>query len=137
MPSRADHDRTFDMTARYEQMFASRDLTDWADGSRYHLYHPALYWSRLVGFCRLTPNECASWMDTELGACVAVGSNFVDPLIESNSAAFAPWQRYRRRLQSLFEDRSISLADVEEASKGYDECLAALEYDPWKRDAPS
>ena len=67
-----------------------------------------------------------------------VGSDFADKLIDPNSPIYVQWREYRRREQSILHEHPVSIADIEAASKAFDECLAVLYYDAWtnKRTRP-
>lgn len=118
------------MIPRYQEMFAKRGGVTPTDPLKFHLYHLFLYWSRLVGFCRQVPAKPEKAIDTDLGACVQVGSEFAGKLIGSTSPIYDLWQGYWKRTQAVLHDRPVTLHDVEEASKAFDACLAELQYDP-------
>ena len=73
MSARPLSERVSDMIPRYEKLFAERGGITPADPLKFHLYHLARYWSRLVGFCRQDPSKPAGFIDGDLGACVQVG----------------------------------------------------------------
>ena len=119
------------MIPGYEQMFRERGEITPADPLEFHLYHLARYWSRLVGFCRQVPDKPETAIDTDLGACVAVGSEFANKLIQPSLPIYARWQDYWQRTQSVLRDRPVALEQVEGASRTFDDCLSELKYDPW------
>ncbi len=118
------------MIPGYEEMFAKRGGVTPTDPLKFHLYHLFLYWSRLVGFCRQVPAKPEAAIDTDLGACVQVGSEFAHRLVDSRSPISALWQDYWKRTQAVLHDRPVTLHDVEEAAKAFNACLAKLDYDP-------
>ena len=77
------------------------------------------------------PNNPETCIDTELGACVAVGSQFVHALIEPKLPVYERWQDYWRRTQAILHDRPVTLGEVEAASRAFNDCLSELKYDPW------
>lgn len=119
------------MVPGYEEMFAERGGVTPTDPLRFHLYHLARYWSRLVGFCRQTPSEPEVWIDGDLGACVQVATDFAHRLIAPNSPIFRLWQDYWAQTQSVLYDRPVTLDAVEAAAHAFDACVAELKYDPW------
>jgi hypothetical protein len=119
------------MIPGYEQMFAARGGVTPTDPLEFHLYHLARYWSRLVGFCRQVPLKAEMWVDTDLGACVAVGSEFAKRLIGPSSSVYEQWREYWRQTQALLHKRPVTIEAVEEVSRTFDACLATLKYDPW------
>jgi hypothetical protein len=64
------------MGTRYEKMFAERGGATPSDPLEFHLNHLLVYWGRLVGFCRQDPSRSENWINADLGACVAVGTEF-------------------------------------------------------------
>jgi hypothetical protein len=124
-------ERTRAMIPGYEQMFSERGGTTPSDPLQFHLYHLARYWSRLVGFCRQVPDKPEAFIDTDLGACVAVGSEFAHKLIEPSLGVYERWQDYWRRTQVILHDRPVTLEGVEAASRAFNDCLSELKYDPW------
>ena len=119
------------MIPRYEKLFAERGGITPTDPLKFHLYHLARYWSRLVGFCRQAPSKPAGFIDGDLGACVQVGSEFADRLIGSDSPIYASWQNYWTQTQAVLHQRPVTIDSVEAASKAFDVCVAELKYDPW------
>jgi hypothetical protein len=119
------------MIPRYEKMFLERgDITP-SDPLQFHLYHLARYWSRLIGFCRQAPSKPAAFIETDLGACVQVGSEFAHKLIGSDSPIHGLWQDYWTQTQAMLRKRPVSIEAVETASRAFDACLVELRYDPW------
>jgi hypothetical protein len=116
---------------RYEKMFAERGGITPSDPLEFHLFHLARYWSRLVGFCRQKPSKPEDCIDSDLGACVVVGSDSAQKLIGPSSPIHEQWQEYWRRAQAILHERPVTLVDVELASQSFDRCLVALNYDPW------
>ena len=119
------------MIPRYEKMLANRGGVTPSDPLTFHLYHLARYWSRLVGFCMQEPSKPASFIDSDLGACVQVGSEFAHKLIAADSPIYGVWQDYWTQTQEVLHQRPVSVHAVETASQTFDSCLAALKYDPW------
>jgi hypothetical protein len=119
------------MVPGYEEMFAARGGVTPTDPLEFHLHHLARYWSRLVGFCRQIPSNPASCIDTDLGACVQVGSEFANKLIGPDSQIYALWQDYRAQTQDVLHRRPVTIEAVEAASQAYNACLNSLGYDPW------
>jgi hypothetical protein len=124
-------ERTRAMIPGYEQMFGERGGITPSDPLEFHLYHLARYWSRLVGFCRQVPEKPETAVDTDLGVCVAVGSEFAHKLIDPSLPFYELWQDYWRRTQSVLHERPVTLEQVEAASRTFNECLSVLKYDPW------
>ena len=125
-------ERVTALIPNYAEMFEERGrFTTPSDPLEFHLHHLARYWSRLVGFCKQTPSKPEGWIDGDLGACVAVGTEFADKLIEPNSPLFRLWQEYRTQTQAVLYVRPVSLEQVESASRAFDVCLAEIKYDPW------
>ena len=123
--------RTHAMTPGYEQMFNERGGITPADPLEFHLYHLARYWSRLIGFCRLVPVQRETAIETDLGACVAVGSEFAHKLILPEMRVYRLWREYWQRTQAILHDRPVTLADVELALGVFNDCLSELKFDPW------
>ena len=94
-------ERTRAMIPGYEQMLKERGGITPSDPLEFHLYHLARYWSRLVGFCRQVPDKPETVIDTDLGACVAVGSDFAHNLINPDLPIFRCWQDYWSRTQAV------------------------------------
>lgn len=117
----------------YEKMFIEREEGALSEPLKFHLHHLALYWNRLVGFCRQVPSKPETAIDTDLGACVAVGSEFTHKLITQNMPVHPLWLKYWGSMQAVLHDRPVTLEDVEAASRSFDECLYELKYDPWGR----
>ena len=121
------------MIPAYEKMFAERGGITPSDPLKFHLHHLARYWSRLVGFCREAPSAPEVFINSDLGACVKVGSDYAQKLIEPNSQIYELWQVYWRAMQSVLHERPVTLGDVEAASQAFNDCLIQLQYDPWGR----
>jgi hypothetical protein len=124
-------ERVSEMIPGYEEMFAERGGATPTDPLKFHLYHLARYWSRLVGFCRQTPSVPEGWIDGDLGACVQVGSEFANKLIASDSPIYRLWRDYWAQTQSVLHKRPVTIDAVEAASRAFDACVAELKYDPW------
>ncbi|MBL9172363.1 MAG: hypothetical protein JNL10_02410 [Verrucomicrobiales bacterium] len=124
-------ERVSAMISGYEEMFAERGGVTPTDPLKFHLYHLARYWSRLVGFCRETPLKPEGWIDGDLGACVQVGSEFAHKLIQPDSPIYGSWQEYWVQTQAVLHQRPVSIDAVEAASQAFDACSAGLKYDPW------
>ena len=119
------------MIPGYEEMFAGRGGITPSDPLQFHLFHLARYWSRLVGFCRQDPSRPAAFIDTDLGACVQVGSDFAHKLIGADSPIYERWQEYWVLTQAVLHTRPVNIEAVEAASRTFDAFLAELTYDPW------
>jgi hypothetical protein len=132
-PTRSERVRI--LTTNYEKQFAERGGILPSDPLEFHLYHLALYWSRLTGFCRHAPSETAAFIDTDLGVCVEVGSEFTHKLIGPDSLIYSRWQNYWKQTQAMLHNRQVTIEAVESASKEFDACLAELKYDPWPNKA--
>jgi hypothetical protein len=124
-------ERVREIMPGYEKMLAERGGITPSDPLKFHLYHLARYWSRLVGFCRQEPSKPAAFIETDLGACVQVGSEFAHKLIGEDSPIHGRWQEYWTQTQAVLHERPVSLENVETASRIFDTCLAELKYDPW------
>ncbi len=116
----------------YEKIFADRGEYTPSDPLEFHLFHLARYWSRLVGFCRQDPSDPEHWIDGDLGACVAVGSEFTNTLIGPSSPIYILWQEYWRQTQAILYERPVTFEAVERAKLAFDACVNQLKYDPWK-----
>jgi len=131
MSARPLSERASDMIPRYEQLFAERGDVTPSDPLQFHLYHLARYWSRLVAFCRLEPSSSEARIDSDLGACVAVGSEFTHRLIGQESPIYKEWQECWKQTQMVLYKRPVSIVDIEMASESFKHCLSDLKYDPW------
>jgi len=121
------------MIPGYEKMFAERGGITPSDPLEFHLYHLARYWCRLVGFCRQEPSKPEKFIETDLGACVKVGSDHTHKLIGPNSPVYEEWQVCWKMTQSILFQRPVTIEDVESASRAFNDCLRQLKYDPWGR----
>jgi hypothetical protein len=119
------------MISDYEAMFAGRGGITPTDPLKFHLYHLARYWSRLIGFCRQNPSNPAEFIDGDLGACVQVGSEFANNLIASDSPIYPSWQSYWIQTQTVLHRRPVTIDSVEAAARAFDACVVQLKYDPW------
>lgn len=119
------------MIPRYEKLFVESGGVTPTDPLKFHLYHLARYWSRLVGFCRQAPSKPEGWIDGDLGACVLVGSEFTNKLIGPDSPLHASWRNYWAQTQAVLHQRPVIIDAVEAASQALDACLADLKYDSW------
>jgi hypothetical protein len=126
-------DRLEIVRQNYAKHFAERGTFPSPDPLEFHLYHLACYWSRLLGFCRLPSTGIQAYIDGSLGACVKVGSEFADQLIGPESPIYEIWREYFRRTNSALNGSMPTLDDLETAHQLFTECLAGLNYDPWKR----
>jgi hypothetical protein len=126
-------ERTATMIQNYKQSFTHRGGTTPSDPLEFHFYHLARYWSRLVGFCRQDTQKPEQSIDGDLGACVQVGSLFINELIDIDSPIYDPWQDYWKKWQSILRERPVSIAEIESASDLFNACTAALKYDPWAK----
>jgi hypothetical protein len=124
------------LVPEYEKSFSERGGLTPSDPLKFHLYHLSLYWSRLVGFCRQAPAKSAGFVHTDLGACIAIGSEYAHNLIGLTSPIYEPWQEYWRRTQLVLYGQLVTLKDVESASRAFDDCLAGLNFDPWPKQNP-
>ena len=104
------------MISSYEKIFAERGGITPSDPLEFHLYHLERYWSRLVGFCRQDPSKADCFVDSDLGACVEVGSEFAHKLIGPSSPIHERWQEYWRRTQAILHKRPVTIKNVEAAS---------------------
>jgi hypothetical protein len=119
------------MIPGYTEMFAGRGDFTPSDPLEFHLYHLSRYWSRLVGFCRQDTCKPAVFIDTDLGACVQVGTEFAHRIIDQASPIYEQWQDYWIQAQAVLHKRPVTIEAVETASRAFDACLAELKYDPW------
>jgi hypothetical protein len=119
------------MIPRYEEIFATRGGVTPTDPLKFHLYHLARYWSRLVGFCRQEPSRPAGFIDGDLGVCVLVGSEFAHRLIGVDSPTYTHWQDYWAQTQAVLHRRPVTIEAVEAALQAFNTCLVDLRYDPW------
>jgi hypothetical protein len=119
------------MIPGYEEMLALRGGITPSDPLTFHLYHLARYWSRLIGFCRQEPSKPAAFIDTDLGACVQVASEFAHKLIGPDSPIYERWHDYWEQTQAVLHKRPVSLDAVEAASRTFNACLDELKYKPW------
>lgn len=124
-------ERVEKMTPSYLEMFAERGGVTPTEPLEFHLFHLARYWSRLIGFCRQTPDTPEGWINGDLGACVALGTRLAGQLIDSGSPIRNEWDEYFRQSNSILYQRPVSLDGVELACVLFDQCLSALQYDPW------
>ena len=131
MSERPLAERVSAMVSGYEEMFAERGGVTPTDPLKFHLYHLARYWSRLIGFCRQTPTKLESWIDSDLGACVQVGSEFAHILIAPDSPVYKLWLDYRAQTLSMLHKRPVTIDAVEAVSRAFDSCVVKLKYDPW------
>jgi len=123
--------RTEQMIPGYRRMFEERGDVTPIDPLEFHLYHLALYWSRLVGFCRMTQSSPEGWIDGDMGACIEVGTRFANDVVDSQPRIRDRWNDYRMKVDEILYQRPVTLHDVEEASTLFDQCLASIEYNPW------
>lgn len=86
-------DRINELTRAYEESFAERGNITPGDPLEFHLYHLARYWSRLVGFCRHDPSSAESLVESDLGACVQLGSEFANAQIDPNCSIYKQWRK--------------------------------------------
>ncbi len=119
------------MVPRYEQLFKERGGITPSDPLRFHFYHLSRYWPRLVGYCKRVAGNTKIAVDSDYGACVAVASEFASRLIGPDSPVYEQWQECWRLTQAVLDERPVRLQDVEAASRAFEECLSALNYDPW------
>lgn len=119
------------MIPGYMEMFAKRGGVTPINPLKFHFYHLARYWSRLVVFCRHNPSKPEGCIDGDLGACVQVGSEFADKLIDPASPIYASWRKYWTQTQIVLHRRPVTIEAVEAASQAFDDCVAGLKYDPW------
>ena len=124
-------ERIATLTSNYGRMFEERGrFATPSDPLEFHLHHLARYWSRLGGFCRQTPSKPEGWIDGDLGACVAVGTEFADKLIVK-IPNFQLWQEYQIQTHAVLHVRPVTLEQVESALRAFDACLAGMKYGPW------
>jgi hypothetical protein len=125
-------ERIAKLIPEYQQMFADRGDVTPSDALEFHFYHLARYWSRLLGFSR-NSTEPKGLLSSDLAACVQVASDCANRIIGNNSPIYDVWQNYRERWRGLLLVQSVSADDIEAVSSAFDECLAALKFDPWAR----
>ena len=125
-------DRLKFIVSSYEKCFAERGGITPSDPLKFHLYHLARYWSRLVGFCRQDPSNIDEFINGDLGVCVQVGSEFAHHLIGPSAPVYARWQDYWQRTQAILNERPVTLDAVEDSIRSFNECLVVVNYDPWK-----
>jgi hypothetical protein len=77
----------------------------------------------------------AACIDGDLGACVQVGSEFANNLINVDSQVYGLWQEYWMRTQAMLHQRPVSIDAVESAQRAFEACLVELKYDPWAKQA--
>lgn len=114
----------------YEEMFEERGGVTPTDPLQFHLYHLARYWCRLVGFCRQMPKSPEACIDGELGALVAVASEYSNALIGLDRRVGAVWAEYWSRAQTMLHERPVTIEDVERTSEIFEQVLSTLEFDP-------
>jgi len=117
--------RVEELRADYQRMFEQRGGATPSDPIEYHLFHLALYWSRLVGFCRMSPAKSAGFVDNDLGVCVTIGSEYVNKTIEASQPAYRNWHDCWHRTQKVLYERPVALGDVEDAVRSFNEFLSA------------
>ena len=133
MDPREFTDRLSALRAEYERDFAERSDTTSTDPLKYHLYHLALYWRRLLGFCRNFASSEGASVHTNFGVCIQMGSEFATKLIGPSSPIFELWQDYWWRTCAMLHKPAITLEEAEAASRAFDACLARLGYNPWAK----
>lgn len=125
-------DRLKFIVSSYEKEFAERGGITPSDPLKFHLYHLARYWSRFAGFCRQDPSNIDAFINGDLGGCVQVGSEFAHQLIGPSEPVYERWQDYWQRTQTVLNKRPVNLNAVEDSIRSFNECLVAVNYDPWK-----
>lgn len=118
------------MIPDYERMFEERGGVVPADPLRFHLYHIALYWRRLIAACKEYPKP-EGWIYGDLGACIQVGSMFAHKLIGPGSPIYDLWQQYWAQTQAVLHDQHVTMEAIDAASHAFDSCLKELGYDPF------
>jgi len=124
-------ERTNILIPRYEKIFAERGGITPSDPLMFHLYHLARYWTRLAGFSKQNPSNPAAFIESDLGACILVGSEFANKLIEADSPIYGRWQEYSAQTKDVLYKRPVNIEAIEAASGTFNACLAELKYDPW------
>lgn len=119
-----------EMIPDYQRMFDERGGVVPVEPLKFHLYHIALYWRRLIGFCKEYPKP-EGWIYGDLGACIQVGSIFAHKLISPDSPIYDLWQEYWAQTQALFHERPVTMEAIEAASKVFDDCLKKIGYNPF------
>lgn len=114
----------------YARMFTERGGVTPADPLEFHFYHLTTYWSRLVGFCRLKPGECAGWADGSMGMTMKIASRSADALIDSTSPILPSWNTYKQLAEIVLHHRPLTLGNVEDASDAFDRCRSEAGADP-------
>ena len=123
-------ERVAKLTPSYEDNFSKRGGVTPTDPLKFHLYHLALFWSRLIGFCRQKPLNTAGWIDSDLGACVQIGSEFAHKVIGTESPIHGRWLDYWAQAHAVLHQRPVTIAAVESASQAFHERPADLRHDP-------
>jgi|GEM_PF-4556464 len=120
-----------EMISRYKEIMATPSDVTPSDPLEFHLFHLVRYWSRLTGFCSHSSMEPKSLIDSDLGLCVKVASDFAHRLIDPDSSIYELWQKYRLLEQVVMDESRLSIEQVEAAASAYEACLEKLDYDPW------
>lgn len=129
-------DRVSAIASTYEKGYAERGNVTPEDPLEFHLYHLARYWSRLVGFCHQFSLEPDGLMQSDLGACIQVGSERAHRLIGPDSPIHDLWQEYWWHTTILLHNRPTTKELVDAAHTAFESCLTRLKYDPWKHVDP-
>jgi hypothetical protein len=122
--------RAIIMRAAYEKLYAERGGITPSDTLEFHFYHLARYWSRLVGFCRQDASKPEAFINSDLGACVEVATEFAHGSIKPSSPIYGEWQHCWKQTQAILYERPVTLKAVEAASQAFNDCLAKLKYNP-------
>jgi hypothetical protein len=132
-----DSDRLSRVRSQYDQNFRTRSDTSPTEPLEYHLYHLALYWSRLMGFCGSHPSDAAHWVDSDLGACVAVGTDVVSGTLGSLHPHRAGWSSYLALIHVVLNQSQVSFKEVEAASNAFSRFLELLGFVSWESWMPT
>ncbi len=129
--------RLSELRSQYEQNFRVRHDAALVEPLECHLYHLALYWSRLMGFCDLDRSDASGWVNSDLGACVAVGTEIVSEIIDAQAPCFEAWESYRTLTDAMLFNKTRSIEDVKAASKAFGHFLDLMGYVSWESWAPT
>ena len=129
--------RLSEIRSQYEQNFSVRDDAALVEPLEYHLYHLALYWSRSIGFCDLDRLDASGWVNSDLGACVAVGTEIVSEIIDAQPPCFEAWESYRTLTDAMLRNETRSIENVKAASKAFAHFLDLMGYVSWESWAPT
>ena len=124
-------ERAKTIVPKYEENFSDRGGVTPTEPIEYHLYHLACYWSRILGFIRRTPGNSESLIEGNFGACIEVGNHFLAKSITPSSDMYRQWVTYSEMASVILYKRPVHDEDIELTFERFNECLAAVDYDPW------